>query len=148
MLVKVNPHEVGKIWNHVIETLRESMPPEIPVDDVVLANIYNAILLDEMQCWAAVKYGNGNTLVYGLVVTTISHDFNARVDNLLIYAVYNMGRVIAGHDVWKADFETLKAFARAKGCKKVVGYSDIQSVIDFYVNDLGGRAHTVLEVDA
>ncbi len=145
MLSQYTPAQISKIWPILQKGIMEALPPVAYGDPNRMNNILQTLLVDEAQCWVAEKINVDTSVTrYGFCITTITEDKCSGVRNLLIYVLY--GFTAVPKDEWLNGFATLSAFAKAHGCHRVVGYTNVDSVIGF-VNALGGNTeYTFLSV--
>jgi len=100
----------------------------------MLNNILEALLLGEMTCWA---YQNREGHVSAVLTTRILNDSITEVKSLLIYSIYGTAEVRNLRD-WRDGFATLKGYAKAENCSRIIAYST-NEFIDRIIERLGGN---------
>ena len=78
----------------------------------------------------------GKNVVYGFVITTVMEDFLSGIRNLLIYSLFGARPI--EDSMWVRGLETMRKYAKANRCVKVMAYSNIDRIEEI-VKSLGGE---------
>ena len=136
MLVMLLPGQIAEKWDILRYGVEEAVPPTISSSPRVMNNILMSLLDGSAQCWVEYKVEEEKIVVYGFVITTIMEDFLSGVRNLLIYSLFGARPI--EDDIWIRGLETMRKYARANGCEKVMAYSNIDRIEEI-VKSLGGE---------
>ncbi len=133
MLIRVFPNQIADEWPAIRKAIENSLPPLSSGAEERMDNILASLLGGYLHCWYS--YDTKTDKLDGIVTTTITSDEVSGITHLLIFSVlgFNISR-----RSWLEGLRTLIKFARGKGCKDVVAYSNMDSVINF-VKALGGK---------
>ncbi len=139
MLVKLLPSQVGYYWDVIAPGIEKGLPPTSYGSDKVMSNILATLLSDNMQCWIITTSPevNGSSIV-GLVITRIVDGGPTLIKNLEVYCLYAFKPM--NNELWKDGFITLRKFAKANDCYRIIAYSDNVRVIEM-VESLGGSSN-------
>lgn len=129
MLIKLLPEQVSKHWNDVKWAIEQSLPPIVGMQSDRMSNILTAILTEELVVWISVEKRTSENVITGLVVTSLLFDKPSGTKSLLIYCIYGYSNSTA--ESWKGGFETLRKYGVGKSCNRIIGYTDVNSIIKF-----------------
>jgi hypothetical protein len=132
MLIRLTPSQIEKYSDLIIDAVEKSMPPYTYSSYMKSNEVLRALLADNMQCWII---HNESVGIAGIAVTAIMPDFYTHTRNLLIYSLYGIKPIEPNE--WIESLKTLKKFAKAKGCYRIIAYTDMPNVISL-VRKLGG----------
>lgn len=135
MLIKLLPEQVTRQWNEVKDMIEVSLPPIVGSQSDRMGNILRAILLEELIVWMSVD--KEDSAIEGLLITTRLEDKISGTSSLLIYCIYGYGSM--EKQSWLEGAETLKKYAISMNCNRIIGYTDVRSLIDLTIR-LGGEA--------
>lgn len=141
MLIKLLPDQAVKYWEDIKVAVEESLPPTVGMQSDRMSNILQALLTDEVTAWVSVEEREDANIVTGIVLTTFTFDKISGTKSLLIYCVYGYSE--ATKDSWLAGGDTLAKFAKSEGCHRIIGYTDVNSIIK-YVERIGGDTRFTL----
>lgn len=133
MLIRLLPEQAAKHWEDIKIAIEESLPPIVGMQSDRMSNILKAVLTDEIIVWVSAEKDKN---ISGIVLTTFTYDKPSGTKSLLLYCVYGYGEI--NRNSWIEGAETLKKFAISQGCNRVIGYSDVPSIIKF-VESIGGE---------
>ena len=133
MLIRLLPEQASKYWNDIKIAIEESLPPTVGMQSDRMSNILKSILTDEIIVWVSAEKDKN---LSGIVLTTFTFDKPSGTKSLLIYCVYGYGEI--NRTSWIEGAETVRKFALANECNRIIGYSDVPSIIKF-VEGLGGE---------
>lgn len=122
MLVSLLPNQVTAHWEEISHSIESALPP-IANENEKMSNILSAILLGKIVCWVSIR----NEKINAVVTTRILDDDVTEVKSLLVYTIFTMDG--ANEIDWIEGFETLKKYAKSKGCSRVIGYSEFDSIV-------------------
>jgi hypothetical protein len=120
MIVRLIPDQIAKFWELIKGAIAASVSKEYEVSGNLLNNSLKNLLTGTSQAWLVMDEQNGKPIV-GVVVTYITDDPMGEQRNLVIYALF--GFQIVDDSIWLDGIDKLKEFARANGCKQLVGYT-------------------------
>jgi hypothetical protein len=139
------PDQIAKFWPQIKESIEESVPPLSWEKSDRTNNILQALLEERMQCWAAYrKYGETDSEIVGIVLTTTTGDGCSGTVNFLLYSVFGYNKTNA--DDWIEGFQTLGAFASALGCKQIVAYTRDAKLIELAKKFGADTSYTFISV--
>lgn len=133
MLIRLLPEQVANCWEDIRVAIEASLPPVVGMQSDRMQNILEALLLEELIAWISV---DKDKVVDGVVVTSFMVDKNSGTKSLLLYCLYGYGEICRSS--WEEGVETLRKFAKHSGCHRVIGYSDVPSLIK-WVEKVGGE---------
>jgi len=138
MLIKLLPDQIAKFWDVIKYAIEESIPPIATWTPNMTNKILSSLLCGGAHCWISYIIEGEQRKLEAVVVTKILYDDISDTRNLLIYCLSsyetNMG------SSWLNGLKTLVKFATSKGCKNIVAYTDVPSIIKI-VKKLGGETN-------
>jgi len=140
MLNQLTAKQISEQWDLIKVALEKSLPPIIEGSANRITNIFNSLLLGELQCWIGnmivVNSEQQNELVpYGVLITEIITDRCSDVRNILIYAIYSAQGIPNGE--YQEGYNTIKTFAKANGCCRIMAYTNSKAILNI-VQAFGG----------
>ena len=136
MLVMLLPDQIAEKWDLIKRGVEIAVPPTVSSSPRVINNILMGLLEGSAQCWVEYEVESKKNVVYGFVITTIMEDFLSGARNLLLYSLF--GAKPLEDAIWVRGLETMRKYAKANGCEKVVAYSNVER-IEEVVKSLGGK---------
>ncbi len=133
MLIRLLPEQAASYWDDIKGAIEVSLPPVVGMQGDRMQNILTALLLEELITWISV---DKEKVVDGIVVTSFVLDKNSGTKALLIYCLCGYGET--SKTSWEEGVETLRKFAKSSGCHRVIGYTDVPSLIK-WVEKVGGE---------
>ena len=127
MLIRLLPEQASSHWNDIKRAVEESLPPTVGGQSDRMQNILRSILTEDMIVWISTEQREGKNIITGMVLTSFVFDGNSGTKSLLIYVVYGYGEALSAS--WNDGLETLKKFAKANSCHRVIGYTNVPSLI-------------------
>ena len=124
MLIKVLQHNIGRIWDLIKEPIRSCLPPiETYRDEETMNSILESLLNGTMDCWILSR----DKKIICIVTTTVVKDMCSKISNLLIYSLFisEVAKVREEKEVVAG----LKAVAKKKGCKGLIGYTKDENLL-------------------
>jgi hypothetical protein len=128
-------------WESIRETLLYNDVPTAQATEENMKVILANMLSGNIHVWVIYENEDGKELVKTLIITSFIYDPVTFTKNLLVYNIY--GYSFAVMDLWKDALESLRKFAQAERCNKIVGYSCLPQVKTL-VEKLGGNCNTFL----
>ena len=128
MLIRLLPEQIMARWQGLEGHVERSLPPIAIGADA--NQVMYSLLMETSQCWTLVDKEEQDK---GFLITTTFLDISD-VRTLLVYEA-----VIFDKDFevdWKAEFETLREFAKARSCHKVAAFVANRKVVD-WLKDFG-----------
>ena len=129
MLIKLLPEQAAKHWGDVRVAIEASLPPTVGMQSDRMSNILTAVMTGEITVWVSAEKRESGTVLTGMVLTTILFDGISGTKSLLIYCVYGYGE--GRLESWAAGGETLLKYAKSQGCHRMIGYTDVKSIIKY-----------------
>ena len=125
MLLRLEALQVSENWELIKRSLRDKVFTTEPED--VLTNILQACLKDQMQYWVLTK--NGVPAAAGLTSVTFEPAIDRRLCN--VYAMYALNEPVP-LDAYRRAYETIKKFARSRGCNKVTMFTQEKKIAKLF----------------
>ena len=145
MLVRLLPNDIESGWDKISKALKESVPEHVNTDDIGMSNLLYALLDDKLQCWLVADTDFNEEGMTGIVTTLTVIDPPSGTRNLLIYSLAAFRPL--SQELINDGYETLKNYAEAKGCFKIIAYTNIPRIEEM-VKSLGGKiGHTLVELE-
>ena len=138
MLVKLTADQIANMWDILKFGIENSLPPISGEGPDKINKIFEALLSGGYDCWvrlSARRRRKANLNLESMVVTTITTDHASDTNNFLIYTMYGF-RPISDEE-WLEGYMTLAKYAKAKGCNRMIAYSNEPRVLDI-VDKIGG----------
>lgn len=136
MILQIMPDQIPSYWDEIKEGLGRALPSGGPDRrDLIL----QGMLLGTIQMWIIYRKENDGYIVEGGTVTAVIDDVIHDTKNLLNYATWAIEGEEISKDSWFELLESLKNYARSKGCNRLVAFTEIQSIIRF-ASVTGGEA--------
>ncbi len=133
-LVKLLPDQITRNWDTIGYAIEISLPPTAVKSDETMNNILMALLDGRIDCWISL---NEDGRIGGVISTVVMYDDIVGVKNLLIYSLFAFEW--ADENAWLDGLEALKKYAIGKGCSRITGYTEFDSIIE-RVKSMGGEA--------
>lgn len=131
------PDQVTKFWDVIKYAIEESIPPIATNNVNLLNNILMSILSNKTQCWASYEKNEKGNRFEGIMLTQVVCEEASNTKNLLIYAMYGFDPVSSKS--WKDGLEATVKFAKSQGCRQIVGYTDLNNLVEL-AKKLGGSS--------
>lgn len=128
MLVQLLPDQVSRFWDIIKFAVDESLPPIVGEHPDRLNRILSSILSGKTQCWASYRRENEKIVFEGICLTKFLYDEASNTKNLLLYSVYGYEKT--ENEAWAEAFIATSKFAKANGCNEVVGYTNVDHLIE------------------
>jgi len=126
MLTQLLPEQIEELWDIIAYGARLNIPRGSGNEDAILNNIHASLSDGLLQCWVIRDEEKGTVL--GMVLTFIRTDGYITRHELVIAGVCSFRQVIRD-ELWLDSYETLKRWARAQGCWRLVGYSNVPRIV-------------------
>lgn len=128
MLVRLLPDQIARFWDIIKYAVEESLPPVVSKDIDNMQNVLTGCLDGSLEVWASYSKKDNVTKLEGIILTQFIFDRATKTKNLLIYCLYGYNQF--SKDSWTSGIESLKKYAKAKGCSQIVAYSDVPLIIN------------------
>ena len=115
------------------------MCPTGGVDQEHMNFILMELLSGNMQAWAA--YNADDKQFCAMLVTSMFEDLPTKVKNFVLYSLTAYKPIKA--QTYISSFETLKTFAQASGCSRMIAYTEnerFEKVMLKLAESLGGKS--------
>ena len=136
MLIKLYPNQISDKWDAIGYAIERALPPMIVGDPESMNNILLALLEEKMLCWVYVK-----DKIEAIITTQVIEDMASKQKNLLLYTAYAINK-LESFD-WLSGLEALRIYARDKGCKSIIAYTELEYMAKLAKN-IGGKAGHML----
>lgn len=123
LLVRLTVQDVQTHWDLIKRGIAISMPPQAIDTDQFYTNVYDLLLTGKMHAWAGMQ--NGRPVA--LCITQILHEAYNEYKSLLVFVLAGFDAI--SDELWQSGFATLKNFAKAESCKKLVAYTEDAGVV-------------------
>src|SRR6056297_1406603 len=143
MINKLTIDQISSIWDYVRFAVDEALPPTASTQRQRLSNILTALMSGVMECWAVYEKDEEDKkiILYAVILTIINSDECSGSKQLVIYALATIQE--GPRRLWKKGITSLVEYARSKGCERVVGYTNVESIKTF-IRAVGGEAEYTL----
>jgi hypothetical protein len=141
MLIRLLEVNVSDHWDLIKKGIEEALPPVVGESPDKMNNILRAMLIGAMQVWVST---GEDGLVNAIVTTSITEDANSETKCLLIYTVSAIKKTDA--QSWINGLATLRKFAKARGCSRVIAYTNDEKVLAIS-NKMGAETYTFLSFE-
>ncbi len=145
MLVKLLPNDIERGWDVISKALETSLPAHVNVDEVGMSNLLYALLDDKLQCWLIAGDDFVERGMTGIITTLTVIDPPSGTRNLLIYSLTAYRQLT--QEIINDGYETIKAYAKAKDCFKIIAYTDVPRIEQMVLALGGKKGHTLLELE-
>jgi hypothetical protein len=129
-MLELLPDQVASHWEELRPSIERALPPTASDDPSRMANILASILSGALTVHTfGFVEGTGLKIVVVMTTSLVNHVDSLNPD-LLIYSLSSVvdPRVLSMED-WKEGFELLKLYARSKGCRHIIAYSNDRGII-------------------
>lgn len=141
MLTELLPEDIPKYWDLIKYAAREALPPIVHGSHETMNRIFANLLAGGMTCFVSHTVRDGQTVIEGIVLTSVFEDMCSGTKSLLLYVVYGYGETTG--ETWISGHEYFSKYARSKGCVQMLGYTDLNKVKRI-VEMFGGEARYTL----
>ena len=131
MLVRLLESQISSHWEEIKYGIEAALPPVVNGSEDRMNNILESLLIGQLVCWVSM---NDKTMD-GILTTEVLYDAASKTKSLLIYSVYAFTHTVP--DTWISGVETLRKYALGEGCSRIVGYSNVEQVLNI-VEKFGG----------
>lgn len=137
-MVRLLPEQASADWDFLWPIIVRSLPPIAPkAEGVSKLAFLQAVQMEKAVVWGYYK----GELLSGLAVTLVQKDPIFGWKGLLIYSVVAIDSIsLAG---WRSGINTLKEYAREKGCQSINGYSLQEQYVNLFKR-VGAKADWLL----
>lgn len=147
MILQATAEQITQHWDELAPAIEAALPPFAYGAQDRMNNILRALLAGDMQCWTAwaVREGETTPLLVAIMTTAFDFDRCSGVRNLLIYSLYSVAGI--GDQVYADGIETLKKFAKTKGCHRVVALVEEPRLVEMWIRGGGEGRFTFLTME-
>ena len=125
-ILRLLPDQIMEHWHFIKESMEKAFPPVAHATGDVMLIIQEQFLLGDMQCWFGVESLDSAGIV-AVMTTKVVYDEVTKTKNMLIFSVTSY--MMHSEELWFDGYETLRAYARSKGCNKIISFSDNPQVM-------------------
>ena len=141
MLTELLPEDIPKYWDLIKHAMERGLPPVVHADSETRNRIFTSLLAGGMTCFVSHIVKDDQSLVEGIVLTSILEDNCSGTRNLLMYLVYGITKTTS--ETWIEGYEYFSKYARSRACTQFIGYTDVEKVKRI-VEMFGGEARFTL----
>ncbi len=137
MLTRLLPDQISRLWDIIKYAVEQSLPPIVNEHPDKMNRILASALNGTITVWASYNKSENENNFEGIVLTRFLYDDASGSKSLLIYCLYGYNSV--DESSWIHGLQTIAKYAKAKGCSRIVAYTQepyIVKVVDY----LGGSA--------
>lgn len=147
MIVQLTPAQITQHWEEIAPAIDAALPPfaEGNRNAGRLNNILRAMMDGRMQCWSAWGQRDEQPELIAIFATTFDADACSGVKNLQLYSLY--GTRALTDEIYAEGMEVLENFGRAKGCHRLVAFTDARPMIERWKASGGEARYTFLTKD-
>ena len=121
MLAILLPEQICDNWDEMKGYIREASPDPPWASSERMNDILESLLIGRMTAW--ISYDENNKFD-GLLIVSIFDDVEG-VKTMLVHSLW--GDKISRAS-WDSGWDIIKRYAISRGCKKVVGYTKMDSI--------------------
>ncbi len=136
MLTRLLPEQIAEHWDIIKYAIDQSLPPIVTDHPDKMNRILSSALSGGTTVWVSYTKVKEMNRFEAVILTKFLFDDVSNTKNLLIYSLF--GYEVIDKESWMQGLEGIAKFAKARGCSKIVAYTDQPHVIDL-VNKLGGE---------
>lgn len=114
-------------WHFIKDSIIRSFPPIACATEESLLAAQEAFLLGEMDCWFGVESLESQEIIAVMTTKMVREDITG-TKNMLIFSVATYQ--LHNADLWISGYKTLKAYAKSKGCAKIISFTDNPRVVN------------------
>lgn len=133
LMIQLAPEVVARNWDGIGYYISQVLGPQH--QNGSMQRMLNAITSGQAECWTLVERRPDKPCVLAIVVTAVTVDSITTSKNLIVYAMYGAPRIAMWQ--WQLGYQRLQEYARKRGCKKILAFSDVPDVLKL-VERLGG----------
>jgi hypothetical protein len=123
MIIQLLPEQVPGFWTDIKESIQAAVPPLLHDLPEKINNILMSILVGRMQVWVVADQSDDETIVQGIIVTTVMSEACSGTRLLLFYSGYSMGE--AKQELWAEGMQVFNDFAKVNSCEKLGLYTQV-----------------------
>jgi hypothetical protein len=118
-------------WHFIKDAMEKAFPPVAQQSEEAFLAMQEQFLLGEMDCWFGVESLDSEEII-AVMTTKVVNDEVTRTRNMLIFSVTSYQ--VHSMNLWIDGYDTLKKYAAAKGCAKIISFSDNPRVLSIAKN--------------
>jgi len=141
MLAILLPEQICDNWDEMKGYIREASPDPPWASSERMNDILESLLIGRMTAW--ISYDE-DIKFDGLLIVSVYDDVEG-VKTMLIHSLWSGSKVSRAS--WASGWEIIKRYAISRGCKKVVGYTKLESVKKLVKSMSGSTEYTFCEID-
>lgn len=145
MLVRLRLEEIHRYWELIHDSLVTSMCPTGDVNPDQMNFILAELLSGRMQAWAVFNSESKN--FSAMLVTSMFEDLPTKTKNFVLYSLTAYKPLTA--EEYISSFDTLKKFARAAGCTRMIAYTENERFVKIMLKlaeQLGGKSMQFISI--
>jgi hypothetical protein len=130
-MLKMATTSVAEKWEAFRPEIESALPPISIESPDRMNNILASILTEVLECY--VVYSENEDMsknLLAILTLTVIGQIDSEHKNLLIYTLTGTQQAMSPRE-WIEAVDILKSIAEAKGCKRIIAYSNNLNVIRF-----------------
>ena len=141
MLTKLAQDKILLFWDEIKESIIQCIPSFGEKSQRALNVLLESLLSNKVQAWVMYEEKDDKKILHAVIVTSFYYDIGTETKSLLIYAAYGYKYIV--DEMWKDSVDTLKTFAKANDCFRVLAFSSVPRVIQV-ARMMGAKTDEVL----
>lgn len=128
MLTKLLPEQVSKFWPVIKYSIEQALPPLVEEHPDKMNRLLSSALVGDLDVWASYVKEEGGNRFEAIVTTRFLYDNSSDTKSMLLYTIFAYDKTSS--QSWMEGYETLKKYALANKCKRLIAYSASEAVIN------------------
>ena len=125
-ILRLLPDQIMDHWHFIKDSIVRAFPPVAEATPETLLEMQQQFLLGEADCWFGVASLDATDII-AVMTTKVVTDDVSRTQNMLIFSVTSYA--LHSEDLWNDGYFALAKYARSKGCRKILSYSNNPQVL-------------------
>lgn len=142
MINKLLPEQIASMWDVLSYGIEQSLPPIAEGAPDRLNRLLAALLGGKMQCWVTSRRAGETVQLEAVITTQVVEDEGSGVRSLLVYSLYGFRPLTT----WREGVEALSAWAHARGCSRLLAYSNNEKVLEAVAKFGGASAYKLITI--
>jgi hypothetical protein len=120
-ILRLLPDQIMDHWHFISDAMRRAYPPVAEATNESMLRVQEQFLLGEMDCWFGVDSLNAPDIVAVMTTKVVNEEISG-TKNMLIFSVTTYQP--HNQELWTDGYNTLRAYALSKGCRKIISFSN------------------------
>lgn len=114
-------------WHFIKDAMIKAFPPIAEESDENFLVMQEQFLIGEMDCWFGVESLDAQDIIAVMTTKVVREDVTG-TKNMLIFSVTSYQ--LHSMDLWIDGYDTLRKYSAAKGCRKIISFSNNPRVLE------------------